>query len=340
MISKPVTLWAYRNFTVSQTEYLLIDGNTGKEEVLAQTGYAGHTWFPGPEKAGSWQLAVRVRDTVGMEHTSPPVSIKVPAEPKLLVQTVGPNQILAGQVKLKSLSNVALSKIEYLLINPQTGVKKVIASAAAADAECSWTPLAGENGSWKLQAVGSLAAGGKVESEEIPVKVYLGKIYEAQPIIAKDRFKDFVSAFAVESQAKTGMSAALQVAQAILETGWGQSTPVDKYTGQLSNNLFGIKGRGPAGAVISNTWEEYNGNTFRIDAEFRAYHDPAQSWADHKNLLLTGSRYQPYRAVMHNSVMGAWALKRAGYATDSKYPLKLLNLIKTHDLLKLDDVGI
>ena len=340
VINKPVTLWAFRNFAVSQTEYLLIDSNTGKEEVLAQTGYTGLTWFPGPEKAGTWQLAVRVKDTMGKAHTSAPVYIKVTAEPKLLVQTVGPNQILTGEVKLKSLSNVGLSKIEYQLINPKTGVKKVIASSAAADVECAWTPVAGDSGSWKIQAVGSLAAGGKVTSEEIPVKVYLGKIFAAQPIIEKSQFKDYVSAFAVESQTKTGMSAALQVAQAILETGWGQSTPVDKYSGQLSNNLFGIKGRGPAGAVISNTWEEYNGNTFRVDAEFRAYNNPAQSWADHKNFLLTGARYEPYRAVMHDSVMGAWALKRAGYATDSKYPLKLINLMKTHDLFKLDDVGI
>ena len=50
---------------------------------------------------------------------------------------------------------------------------------------------------------------------------------------------------------RSGMSAALQTAQAMLESGWGQSIPVDKYNGELSYNLFGIKGTGTAGTVIS-----------------------------------------------------------------------------------------
>ena len=136
------------------------------------------------------------------------------------------------------------------------------------------------------------------------------------------------------------MSAALQVAQAILETGWGQSIPVDKYSGLFSNNLFGIQGTGPAGTVISNTWEEYNGVAFRIDANFRAYHSIEQSWGDHKNLLLVAARYQPFRDVMYDSNLGAWALKRAGYATDSQYPMKLMDIIMRFDLRKLDDVGV
>jgi len=340
VVEKPVTLWPFRNFPVTQVEYLLIAPQTGKEEVLATTGYAGHTWFPGPEKAGTWQLAVRVKDTVGKTYTSDPVYVTVPAAPRLLLQAVGPNQVLTGEVKLKSLSNVALSKIQYMLINPKTGAKKVIAGGSAADSEYSWTPQSTDSGSWNIQAVGSMASGGTVLSEAVPVKVYLGKIYQAQPIIEKSQFLDFVSGLAVESQAVTGMSAALQAAQAILETGWGQSTPVDKYTGLLSNNLFGIKGQGPAGSVISNTWEEYNGTTFRVDANFRAYKNPAQSWADHKSLLLNGSRYESFRAVMNNSTLGAWALKRAGYATDSKYALKLIDLIKRYDLKRLDETGI
>jgi flagellum-specific peptidoglycan hydrolase FlgJ len=145
---------------------------------------------------------------------------------------------------------------------------------------------------------------------------------------------------AVESREKTGMSAALQTAQAILETGWGQSTPVDKYTGQISKNLFGIKGSGPAGSVTSNTWEEYNGVSYRIDAEFRAYNDPQESWADHKDLLLTRDRYSPFREVMHDSTQGAWALRRCGYATDSKYPLKLIDIIKRYGLEALDNAKI
>ena len=136
------------------------------------------------------------------------------------------------------------------------------------------------------------------------------------------------------------MSAALQTAQAILETGWGQSVPVDKYDGQFSNNLFGIKGTGSAGSVTSNTWEEYNGVSFRIDDEFRAYNNVSESWADHNDLLLTKSRYEPFREVMFDSTQGAWALRRCGYATDSQYSVKLINIINLYNLKELDETTI
>src|SRR5690606_5174736 len=134
-------------------------------------------------------------------------------------------------------------------------------------------------------------------------------------------------------------SAALQTAQSILETGWGQSVPVDEYTGQLSNNLFGIKGVGSAGSVTSNTWEVYNGVTYRIDAEFRAYNSPEESWADHKEFL-NRDRYTGFREVMFDYTQGAWALKRAGYATDPEYAIKLMRLIEQYNLDELDKVGI
>lgn len=182
--------------------------------------------------------------------------------------------------------------------------------------------------------------GQTIESEEIPIKIYLGETYGPKPIVAKDKFLGVVSDLAKKSFADTGMSAALQTAQAILETGWGQSVPVDKYTGKFSNNLFGIKGKGTLGSVISNTWEEYNGTVFRIDAEFRAYNNINKSWLNHKELLLKAERYGIFREVMHDSTRGAWALRRAGYATNSLYPIKLMNIIKQYNLEELDKVGI
>ena len=77
-----------------------------------------------------------------------------------------------------------------------------------------------------------------------------------------------------------------------------------------------------------------------MDASFRAYYSANESWADHKRFLLTGPRYEPFRAVMFDSSLGAWALKRAGYATDSKYPVKLMDLIETYELYKLDEVDL
>ncbi|MEW6573109.1 MAG: glucosaminidase domain-containing protein [Bacillota bacterium] len=338
-VEKPVTLWLSRNFPVSRVEYLLRN-TQGVEKILFQSdGYSSYKWFPGPDQAGTWELAARLKDTEGGVYTSNSISVKVPGTARLLLETVGPNQVLTGTVKLKSIANVPLSRIEYQLINPQTGARQVIAGGNSVHAEYSWTPQTENAGSRQIQAVGT-AASGKITSEAVPVRIYLGKIYEPVPVTEKSKFKDFASQLAAQSQQKTGMSAALQTAQAILETGWGQSTPVDKYTGKLSYNLFGIKGSGPAGSVTHNTWEEYNGVTYRVDAAFRAYHSPAESWADHKNLLLTADRYAPFRAVMHDSTRGAYALRRCGYATDSQYPVKLINIINQYQLYRLDEVGV
>lgn len=338
---KPVTLWFSRNFLVSEVEYILRNIQTGKEEIISPSpGLLSSWWFPAPEQAGNWEMKAKIKDTAGKVFYTNPISFQLTGVPLVRLETVGPNQVITGAIKLKSLYNTPLSKIEYFLINSKTGARKIIANGSDPALEYTWNPQQTDAGYWQVQVVGTALSGQTISSETIPVRVYLGKIYSPIPIIEKSKFQDFVSIFAASSQAKTGMSAALQAAQAILETGWGQSTPVDKYSGKSSNNMFGIKGTGSAGSVISNTWEEYNGNTFRVDAEFRAYLTPEESWADHKDLLLTKTRYEPFRAVMHDSTQGAWALKRCGYATDSKYPLKLIEIIKRYGLNKLDEVKI
>ncbi|MCF8011548.1 MAG: glucosaminidase domain-containing protein [Clostridiales bacterium] len=338
-IEKPVTLWLSKNFSVSQVEYYLTNPQTSKETTLKRaSGYSSFSWFPAPEKAGTWQLAARVKDSAGTTFTTNPITVHVPEKSRLLLNSIGPNQVLSGQVELKSSANVPLNKIEYRLISPG-GDKKVIAGGSSPGKKYTWTPGNNDSGNWQIQAVGTTASR-VITSESIPVRVYTGKVYSSKPVIEKSKFLDFASELAQESQRKTGMSAALQTAQAILETGWGQHSPVDKYSGKTSYNLFGIKGQGPAGSVTSNTWEEYNGKVYHIDAEFRAYNDPKGSWADHKELLLNAKWYDQYRAVMHNSLNGAWALRRDGYATDSQYPLKLINIIEKQNLHRLDHVGI
>ncbi len=338
-IEKPVTLSVFRNFQVSQTEYVMKDVQTGNEEVLAQVGYTSYRWFPGIEQSGDKELYVRVKDTSGITHVSKSIGVTLTGKPQLILEGVGPNQVVTDSVKLKSSSNTHLNSVKYILIDSK-GNKKVIASGTDPRTEYTWETVKGDEGNCRILAEGTLSNGTKVFSEEVSVKVYLGKIYSSKPVIEKEKFLDLASGLAGESNEKYGMSAALQTAQAILETGWGQSVPVDKYSGNFSYNLFGIKGSGPSGSVISNTWEEYNGQVFRVDAEFRAYDNVNESWADHKKLLLTASRYEPFRNVMHDSTQGAWALRRCGYATDSRYPLKLINIINTYGLEKLDEVTI
>lgn len=341
IIKGPVTLGAVRNFDVSETQFVLVDSRTSKEEILSTQGYGNYTWFPGLEYNGDKKLLVRVKDTRGQVHESKAVDVKLQGKPQIIVRGIGPKQVITpnSDVKISSISNVKLDSIEYILENPKTGKKKSLKTLKDYNESFGFTPKADDEGDRIFRAI-AMYNGERIKSEDIPLKIYLGEIYGPTPIIEKDQFLGFASNLAKESYRDTDMSAALQTAQAILETGWGQSIPTDKYTGKISNNLFGIKGKAAAGAVISNTWEEYNGEVYRVDAEFRAYNNTKDSWKDHKLLLLEAERYSIFRDVMYDSTKGAWAIRRAGYATDSKYPLKLMEIIDSYNLRELDKVGI
>lgn len=338
-VDRPVTLMASRNFDVTETEYLVRDVGAGEERILAAIPYGGHTWFPGAGDSGEKELWVRVKDTAGRVHESDPVRVQVDGSSKILLKGIGPKQVLTEAAELSVLSNVALESVEYILTDAGTGRERTLASNAGLEEVFSFVPVEADAGQVRIRAEG-IFEGNRISSESIALRIYLGPLHGPEAIVEKDEFQHFASVLAKDSQEKTGMSAALQTAQAILETGWGQSVPVDKYSGKFSNNLFGIKGTGTNGSVISNTWEVYNGVSFRVDASFRAYGKVEESWDDHKSLLLNADRYAAFREVMHDSTLGAWAIKRAGYATDPAYPMKLMRIIKTYDLQKLDEVGI
>jgi flagellum-specific peptidoglycan hydrolase FlgJ len=332
----PVTLSITRNFDVITTQYWAQNTTTGEKILLEEKPWGDCVWYPGPEMAGTWDIYVKVTAPGGNTYTSNLRRAAVSASPSVILGGVGPGQVITGEVKIHATANVALQQIEYILSNPFNGSQKSLGVAADTSQEVAWTPQSVNEGERKIQAVGTLADGQKVMSEEVTVKVYLGELFTAKPVTAKDQFVDMVTPMALATQRQNGMSAALQVAQAILETGWGQSLPVDRYSGLFSNNLFGIKGSGSAGSVLSGTQEEYYGTLYRTDARFRAYHSVQESWDDHNDLLLRMERYQPYRDVMYHSVSGAFALKRCGYATDSAYPDKLVAIINQYGLDRLD----
>lgn len=339
-LSRPVTLGISANFPVKTTRYYARERASGNIRLLAEKSGAGnHSWFPGPELTGDFEIWAEITGEDGQTLTTGSVAVKLPGRPVVYLATVGPDQVLAGDVELRAQANVQLKEHHFQLIDPRSGAVKTIASGANAGTTLKWSPTAVDAGDRRLRVTGITMDGRTVQSEELPVRVHVGPLYGPKPVVEKDGFIDFVSGMAVESRRQTHMSAALQIAQAILETGWGQSVPVDKYTGKMSNNLFGIKGTGPAGAVISNTWEEYNGVAYRIDAAFRAYPSVSDSWADHKRLLLTAERYAQFREVMHQPLLGAWALRRAGYATDSRYPLKLIDIMNRYNLYQYDETA-
>jgi flagellum-specific peptidoglycan hydrolase FlgJ len=135
---------------------------------------------------------------------------------------------------------------------------------------------------------------------------------------------------AVAAQREYGVPAAVTIAQAIDESGWGQSQLAAQY-----NNLFGIKGTGPAGSITLPTQEFENGQYVSLTAPFRVYDNVAQSIADHALLLASGSSYQ--QAMADRESPDAFANDLTGvYATDPSYGATLINIMRMYNLYRFD----
>jgi flagellar protein FlgJ len=130
-----------------------------------------------------------------------------------------------------------------------------------------------------------------------------------------------------------GIDGRVILAQAALETGWGERTP----DGRPSHNLFGIKAHGWGGAVTTvPTLEFRDGALQREVAQFRAYPSPAEAFDDYLRFLTDNPRYR--QALAAGDAAGfARGLQAAGYATDPGYADKILGVMASPLLADLDD---
>lgn len=135
------------------------------------------------------------------------------------------------------------------------------------------------------------------------------------------KYIDLYSATAKYEMKEHGIPASITLAQAILESGAGTSDIAAR-----ANNHFGIK--------CASGWE---GEKVMHKGEcFRSYDNPRSSFGDH-SLFLQRSHYRSLFSLPKDDYV-SWAkgLQRAGYATDKKYPEKLINIIERYQLYKYD----
>ena len=123
-----------------------------------------------------------------------------------------------------------------------------------------------------------------------------------------------------------GIPASITLAQGLLESGFGKGELTRK-----TNNHFGIK--------CHTGWEgDYERHDDDARGEcFRKYNHPVYSFRDHSIFLSSRSRYASLFDLRQDDYRG-WArgLKAAGYATDRKYPQKLIQLIERYRLQRYD----
>ncbi|MDR9855987.1 glycoside hydrolase family 73 protein [Paenibacillus sp. VCA1] len=151
----------------------------------------------------------------------------------------------------------------------------------------------------------------------------------------KNNFISSIVPCAISDMRRCGIPASLTIAQAILESNWGTSGLT-----RQANNLFGIKGKGPAGSVEMPTTEYVQGKAVKVTAAFRKYNSWTESIADHSNLLLNGTRDNParYHGVLHADYKkAAEEVWKGGYATDPKYPAKLIAIMEENNLPQYDN---
>ena len=146
----------------------------------------------------------------------------------------------------------------------------------------------------------------------------------AQKITAEKYIETWKN-LAISEMKRSGIPASITLAQGMLESSNGNSR-----LAAVANNHFGIKCHGWEGETI------YHDDDLK-DECFRHYKNANESYLDHTDFLMSRSRYAflfDYKSTDYKS----WAkgLQKAGYATDPKYPQKLIDLIVRYDLYQHD----
>jgi flagellar protein FlgJ len=123
------------------------------------------------------------------------------------------------------------------------------------------------------------------------------------------------------------------LAQAALETGWGQRMPRNA-DGSSSHNLFGIKaGDEWTGArAAADSMEVIDGVATPRRSTFRAYGSVEESVNDFANLLKNSPRYRDVLAAGGSPGGYVAGIAKSGYATDPDYGNKLNQILGSDTL--------
>lgn len=169
------------------------------------------------------------------------------------------------------------------------------------------------------------------QKKRVDVKINTSQLPETPSVVISPTYnstEDYIAFFravAIHEMKLYGIPASITLAQGILESGSGKGR-----LAREANNHFGIKCHDWKGPRIYHDDD-------RAQECFRKYNDPNQSYRDHSLFLAKRKRYAnlfKYKPTNYK----AWAkgLKKAGYATDPKYPQKLISLIERYKLYRYD----
>ncbi len=140
---------------------------------------------------------------------------------------------------------------------------------------------------------------------------------------------------AIAEMERTNIPASITLAQGLHESALGKSE-----LATLANNHFGIKCKNSwQGATFYKKDDDKDKDGTLIESCFRSYLSVEESYRDHSEFLMTRPWYAPLFDLEKTDYKGwAYGLKDAGYATDPKYPQKLIASIERWKLYQYDKV--
>lgn len=156
--------------------------------------------------------------------------------------------------------------------------------------------------------------------------ILLGTFGFSQERISTEEYIELYEGIAVKKMKEYNIPASITLAQGILESGSGNSRLAVK-----AKNHFGIK-----------CHKGWTGKTFHMDDDaknecFRKYNKVEDSYRDHSLFLTQRGRYSfLFEYNIKDYKKWAHGLKKAGYATNPKYPQLLIRIIEKYDLAKYD----
>ncbi|MFT4535877.1 MAG: hypothetical protein ACJA1A_003599 [Saprospiraceae bacterium] len=141
---------------------------------------------------------------------------------------------------------------------------------------------------------------------------------------------------AVQEMHRTGIPASIKLAQGLLESDWGRSD-----LAKTANNHFGIKCGGKwDGSTFYKEDDDKDSKGRLIESCFRSFSSPTESYMAHSDFLTDPKKVYRYGFLFNYEATDykSWAngLKKSGYATDPKYPRKLIQIIENYELYKFD----
>ncbi|USS84762.1 SH3 domain-containing protein [Fructilactobacillus myrtifloralis] len=247
---------------------------------------------------------------------------QAPTTPTSEVKSATPTVRLAVQTP----ANLNLATAN---MTPQTGTYTASGTQNVRDGASLSAGITGQ-----LQSGDSINYDGKVQADGYTWLHYYN--YEnkdrwvaqlASATTSHQQFIESLSAGAIETWKKYGVLPSISIAQAIVESAWGQAAP--------GNNLFGIKGSYNGQSVTVQTQEWVNGRYITIYDKFRAYPSFAESIQDHGAFLYQNSRYANLLGN-RDYAQTAWMLQNDGYATSPTYANTLISVIQSNNLSRFD----